>query len=247
MSVPVPTTPAAYDVHIAHRRRDPIDHALTHDMTTWLVDFDDLPRLPGRRHRLVRFDRADHVDVRALLREKGVEDPARILMLAQPRVYGYVFNPLSVFYCLDPEGVLTCVVAEVRNTYGGSHSYVLDPEDLAVDKAFYVSPFYPVDGRYTMKLPVPGERLHVSIVLHREGERPFVATMTGQRDPSARLDDVLRSPLQTRAVMAGIRRHGITLYLKGLRPHPRPAHPTPETTPERTDDDQHSVSASPRH
>ncbi len=231
-------TPALYDVEIAHQRREPVEHQVRHRMTTWLVDFDDLPTLHGWRHRLCRFDKADHVDVRAFLTENGVRPPDRILMLGQPRVYGYVFNPLTVFYCLAEDGSLTQLVAEVRNTYGGSHTYLMTPDELRTDKAFYVSPFYPVDGEYTMRLPLPDDQLLVSITLHREGERPFVAAMTGTRRSAARLEDTLRRPVETRAVMAGIKRHGITLFLKGLRPLPRPTH-----SPEGSHDDQHPLDA----
>jgi DUF1365 family protein len=226
----VTVTPACYDVEVVHRRRDPLDHEVRHTMTTWLVDLDDPPRLDGFRHRLCRFDPADHLDVRAFLAERGVT-AYRILMLAQPRVYGYVFNPLTVFYCLAADGALTHVVAEVRNTYGESHAYLMQSGELRTDKAFYVSPFYPVDGEYTMRLPLPDERLLVSITLHHKGERPFVAAMTGTRRYDADLADALRRPFETRAVMAGIKRHGITLFLKGLRPY------------ERSHDDQHRLDA----
>ena len=228
------TTPALYDVEVRHLRRDPFRHEVRHQMTTWLVDYDDPPRLDGWRHRLCRFDASDHVDVRGLLDEHGKAQPSQILMLAQPRVLGYVFNPLTVFYCLAPDSTLTDVVAEVRNTYGGRHSYLLRPDALRTDKAFYVSPFYAVDGEYTMRLPLPDEQLTVAITLHRDGERPFVAAMTGTRRPTADLAGALRRPFETRAVMAGIKRHGIALYVKGLRPHPRT---------DRRHDDQHAVDA----
>ena len=207
------TIPACYDVDIVHRRRTPVDHTVTHQMTTWLVDYDNPPKLKGTRHRLCRFDPADHVDVRALLDHS----PDQILMLSQPRVLGYVFNPLTVFYCLTA-GELTHLVAEVRNTYGGRHCYVMRPDQLRTAKELYVSPFYEVEGEYTLRLPLPDERLVVSVALHREGERPFLAAMTGVRREQADLADALRRPLETRAVMAGIKRHGITLFLKGLRP-----------------------------
>jgi DUF1365 family protein len=207
-------TPSCYDVHVMHRRRDPLDHTVRHRMTIWLVDLDDLPRLAGWRHRLCRFDLADHIDVRSLLNVK----PARVLMLAQPRVYGYVFNPLTVFYLLNNHDVPTHVVAEVHNAHGDRHSYVMRADELRAEKTFLVSPFYPVDGEYTMFFPLPHDRLRLAVTLHREGERSFVATMTGVRRPGARLEDALRRPLETRAVMADIRRHGISLFLRGLRP-----------------------------
>jgi hypothetical protein len=153
--------------------------------------------------------------------------PHRVLMLANPRVLGYVFNPLTVFYCLDEQARLTHVIAEVRNTYGGRHDYVLEPDSdghAETDKLFYVSPFYPVDGEYSMRLPMPADRLQVTVTMRRPGDRPFVAAMAGhRRGGSTSLWRALRSPLATRAVMFGIKRHGIRLYTKGLRPFARPA------------------------
>ena len=105
-------------------------------------------------------------------------------MLASARVFGHVFNPLSVFWCHGATGELRCVVAEVHNTYGERHCYLLETDAAgraSVPKAFYVSPFNDVDGQYRMKLPEPGERLAVSIVLEREGQQPFIATMDGVR------------------------------------------------------------------
>jgi uncharacterized protein len=230
--------PVRYAVEVTHRRRDPVAYGFRASSTTWLVDLDDVPLLPRRLRWVAGFHASDHLGDRgaglrqnldAFLAAGGVERPERILMLASPRVLGYVFNPLSVFYCLDAQGIASHAVAEVRNTYGGRHSYLLalDPRGAGeVEKAFYVSPFYGVDGSYTMRLPFPGDEVLVSVTLHREGERPFVAVLSGRRMRGSSLWSALRTPLATRAVMAGIRRHGLTLYLKGLRPQPRP--PTPQ-------------------
>jgi uncharacterized protein len=235
---------ACYDVRISHHRHYPVDHSVRIRSRLWLVDLDEIPALPRGFGWLCRFDSADHLDradqldpcwrplrdsLTDWLAERAVPRPARILMLANPRVLGYVFNPLSVFYCLDAAGLLTHVVAEVRNTYGGRHRYLLLPDAdgaAQVEKAFYVSPFYPVDGYYRLRLPLPHERLLVSVALHRPGERPFTAVVTGNRRP-ARLWTALRTPLATRAIMFAIKGHGITLYAKGLRPHSRPVEPRP--------------------
>jgi DUF1365 family protein len=217
-----------------HRRTAPVGYRFGFRGRTWLVDLDDVPALPGPLARLCRFDSADHLGGSSLrtgldewLRQQGEPAPARVLMLAQPRVLGYVFNPLTVFYCLTAEGAVDRVVAEVRNTYGGRHCYLVRPTGAGyacADKVFYVSPFYPVDGSYSMRLPLPGDRLLVGIRLHRPGERSFAAVLTGTRRPGrASLWTALRTPLATRAVMLVIRRHGISLYLKGLRPVRRPA------------------------
>jgi DUF1365 family protein len=100
-----------------------------------------------------------------------------------------------------------------------------------VAKEFYVSPFFPVDGRYRMTVPQPGERLALTIRLERDGGLPFIATVRGQRGPAgpaALLRAALRHPFATLAVSVHIRHQGIRLLLKGLPVHPRPK-PTPPT------------------
>ena len=152
-------------------------------------------------------------------------------MLANARSLGYVFNPLSLFWCHDPSGALVCVIAEVRNTYGGRHCYLLRTDDAGraeTEKAFYVSPFYPVDGFYRMSVPEPGERLALSITLHRPGG----CGVTARRrpcggvggEPANRLlamrPALLRN--ETWLVRALITKHGIALWRKGLPVVPRP-------------------------
>src|ERR1700760_4055210 len=110
---------------------------------------------------------------------------------------------------------MRCVVAEVHNTYGQRHAYLLHPDDhgrARTPKEFFVSPFYPVDGGYRMSLPEPGESLAVTVTLHRAGDRPFVATVRGERTRGR----VVRRALATLAVPLRIRRQGIGLYLRGL-------------------------------
>ncbi|MGH3492099.1 MAG: DUF1365 domain-containing protein [Sciscionella sp.] len=225
--------PACYDVQITHHRREPLAYAFRNGGRTWLVDLDAVPRLPRGLGWLCRFDSGDHfgdpdaalrANLDAMLAESGVRRPARALMLANPRVLGYVFNPLTLFYCYDGRSQLSHVVAEVRNTYGERHCYLLRPDGAgraATDKVLYVSPFHPVAGRYEIRVPEPGARLAVTITLRQPDTRRFTASMTGTLRASATLWSALRAPLATRAVMFHIKRHGITLYLKGLRPASR--------------------------
>jgi uncharacterized protein len=113
----------------------------------------------------------------------------------------------------------------VHNTYGGRHHYLLDVSDdpeagrARVHKDFYVSPFFPVDGEYRMRVPEPGETLSATIVLCRDGGTAFVATLRGRRRPvTARtvLAAVLRHPAVTLRVSAAIRHRGIRLWARGL-------------------------------
>jgi DUF1365 family protein len=151
-------------------------------------------------------------------------------MLTHARVLGYVFNPLTVYWCHAADGALACVVAEVHNTYGQRHCYLLrtDARGRAeVAKEFYVSPFYPVDGSYRMSLPEPGDRLSLTIALHRPGEAPFVASVRGHRraaTPAGLLAAAARHPWSTAAVTARIHAQGLRLYARGLRVARRPRH-----------------------
>ena len=233
--------PALYETTVRHVRTSPVRNAFSYPGHCWLVDLDELPVLPAGLRRLAEFRPADHLgdasrsireNVDAELAERGVDlHGGRVLMLAHPRVLGHVFNPISVFWCHDAAGQLVCVLAEVHNTYGGRHVYLLHPDERGrarTEKQFYVSPFNPVDGHYTMSLPVPGDRLDLVVTLLRPGAAPFVATLRGTRRPATTGSVVrtsLRRPLHTRAVSARIRLQGIRLVLRRLPVQPRPTHP----------------------
>ncbi len=235
---------AIYRTAISHVRQTPLKNAFTYRSYSWFVDVDDLPRLPPLLRPLAEFRAGDHLgdpgasfraNVERYLRTQGIEpDGGPIHMLTSARVFGYVFNPLTLFWCYGTNGELRCVVAEVHNTYGERHCYLLrtDPSGRAsVPKAFYVSPFNDVDGEYRMKLPAPGERLAVSIVLERDGHRPFVATMDGRRKP-ATIRNILAAavavPAAPMLVSALIRLQGVKLWARRLPVVARPHHPPQE-------------------
>jgi len=238
-------TPALYSTEIGHTRRRPWHHSFRYRHPMWLIDLATTPHglLLGR---LLRFDARDHVgDPRRTIRGNVVEwvgrqgvdvSGDRIVMLANPRVLGYVFNPITVYWCLRGETV-HCVVAEVHNTYGGRHCYLLTPDAAGranVDKAFYVSPFNPVDGSYDMRFALPADLVHVGIVLRRDGRVAFSATLNGYRSPVTTLttlQTLLHYPLGALRVTALIRYQGIRLFLRGLPVVRRPAAPD-RTTPE---------------
>jgi uncharacterized protein len=264
-----PRKPAAkgsarlYECRISHVRTVPLRNVFTYHTYMWLVDLDRLPR-PRTLMPLARFSARDHLgdpergireNLDRFLAERDVDlNGGQVLMLAHARVFGYVFNPLTVYWCHRPDGTLACVVAEVHNTYGERHAYLLHTDGRGraeVPKQFYVSPFYPVDGRYRMSLPEPGDRLALSIALGRpspegsspedsgpegsspEGSSPegstekFTAGVQGRAVPATARTlaaAALRHPWSTAVVSARIRWQGSKLYLRGLRPVPRPAH-----------------------
>lgn len=235
-----------YDVRIRHVRRQLLDRSFTHRSSQWLVDLEDLPVLPPLLRPFARFRSQDHLgeagkslyrNVSDLLAEHDLSAGGRILMLANARAGGHVFNPLTVYWCHRPDDTLAAVVAEVHNTYQGRHAYVLTTDEAGraeVDKEFYVSPFLTVDGRYRMSLPEPGEKLALAVALQQDGSTVFTATVTGPGRPAttgAVLRSVLRDPLPSLRVAALIRLHGILLWAKGLPLVPRTKRATGNVRP----------------
>ena len=232
-----------YECEIRHARTAPLRNVFRYRGYLWLVDVDHLPRIPlltvfrGRDH-LGDPHRGIRENLDRFLAANGIGRPHTITMLTQARVLGYVFNPLTVYWCHRPD----CVVAEVHNTYGQRHAYLLHPDACGrarVPKQFYVSPFYPVDGDYRMSLPEPGahpgaglgQRLALSVRLDRPDGHSFAASVRGRAVPAtarARLQTAARYPWSTAAVSARIRWQGVRLYLRGLPVIPRPAHQSQE-------------------
>lgn len=231
-TAPGPATPAIYEVVIGHSRSAPLVNRFRYRSYMWLVDYDDLaggrPLLPGPLGRLARLDPADHLDIRAEAAAAGVA-ATRIVTLTNARVAGYVFNPISIHWCYGPGGDLAGYVAEVHNTYGGRHAYVIRAqsrpgEEVEVPKQMYVSPFYPVDGAYRMRVSEPGDRVAVSVVLDRPGDKPFRAAMTGRRRPDTLRTAVvalLRWPFAPLRARALIQWQGMRLWFRGLEVKPR--------------------------
>ncbi|MFH8568537.1 DUF1365 domain-containing protein [Streptomyces sp. NPDC017993] len=221
-------------------RTAPLRHAFRHRTYLWLIDLDHTPRLPLPLRWLAHFDPRDHFAGTAPTLRAGLErwlaardielDGGRVRMLAHARVLGHVFNPLTLYWCHDRDGTLRCVVAEVHNTYGERHCYLMhpDPDGTArATKEFYVSPFFPVDGDYRMRLPEPTDRLNLTVRLERARGRPFTATVRGVRRPAALRTlcaAAARHPWSTAVVSARIRTQGIRLFLRGLPVQPRPRH-----------------------
>jgi DUF1365 family protein len=220
---------ALYRAELVHVRRTPPVRRFRHRTHLWLVDLDHLPR----QRLLARFEARDHLgdpaatiraNLDAWLARHGVDlAGGRVLMLANARVLGHAFNPLCVFWCHRPDGTLACVVAEVHNTYGERHCYLLDPDEhgrAGTAKELYVSPFQELGGDYVMRLPEPDSRLALAVTLHQHGETPFVATLRGTRTSGRLLVPALHQLL----VSTMIRWHGTALWLRHVPIVPRPRH-----------------------
>jgi uncharacterized protein len=233
-------TAALYLCQITHIRAHPIRRAFRYHSYLWLVDLDDLPRVPFVLRLFARFRARDHLgdpagtiraNVDAYLARNGISlAGGRVLMLGQAAALGYVFNPLTVFWCHRADGTLAAVIAEVHNTYGQRHVYLLHPDPSGraeADKDFYVSPFLPVAGRYRLHLPEPAATLRLSVTLHIDGQTVLAAGVTGSRrsyTPRRLLGCALRHPWVTGQVTALIHWQGIRLAARRLPIFPRPAH-----------------------
>ena len=223
-----------YRTTIRHTRRRPFPRTFETRSHTWLVDLDELPD-----HGVAgRFEPRDHLgdpgrpiraNVEAFLAANGVEPSGgRILMAAHARAFGYCFNPISVFWCLDGDGRQVATVVEVHNTYGDRHAYLVHPDERGrarVPKAMYVSPFHGTDGTYDLAVPLPGDRLHVAVTLRSEDGAVFSASLTGARTPggAGRRQAWRSAPAALRGSLL-IRTHGLRLWARRLPVHPRPSH-----------------------
>jgi DUF1365 family protein len=178
--------------------------------------------------------------VRGVLAAHGLS-AQRLLLLAQPRVLGHVFNPVSFWLCLGPGDALNAVIAEVTNTMGDRHSYLCHRDDglpltredtVEATKIFHVSPFQPVAGRYRFRFDIRPDRIGIWID-HSNAEGGVYTNLTGPRLPLTNagiLRACLRRPLGSRRVLALIHWQAVKLALKGARFRRRPAPPVDEVS-----------------
>jgi DUF1365 family protein len=246
------TASALYDGWIAHRRHQPVEHSFRYRHAMLLLDLDELPGVldvhplySARRPALAWFRRTDHFGradrpladcARELVAERTGTAPAGpVRLLTTLRTFGHAFNPVSFLYCLDAGGErVEAVVAEVTNTpWRERHAYVLDrPADGAhgmhdtVDKAFHVSPFIGMEGRYDWRVSEPGERLSVRIdERDPDGARLFDATLSLERHELTRAAltrALVRFPAVSLRVLGLIYWNALRLKLAGAPYHPHP-------------------------
>ncbi len=234
---------------LAHTRPAEPRHAFRYPVCFFALDLDEVDDLARRlrlfsrnRANLVSFFDADHmgrVDRSAKENARQVAEGARgpgaaerIVVVTNLRVLGYVFNPISWFFCHSADGARTCVLAEVSNTFGERHMYVLADGEERGDRTIYsavkrlhVSPFLPMDLDYTFAVTEPGERFEASIVA-RQGERTRLsATIEGDREElsDAAIARVLAgSPLMSHRVTERIHRRAVRLWRDGATFHTKP-------------------------
>ena len=252
-----PLRSALFTGRVIHQRLAPRPHRLSYRVLYLLVDIDELDGI-GRRLRLFAHNRPaamsihdrDHgprdgsglrEHISGLCRAAGAcGEIGSIQLLCMPRLFGCVFNPLSVYICRDPDGSLAALVYEVKNTFGDQHSYVFagmaaDPAGRVPEheccKRMHVSPFMPLTGgyRFRLSLPAPGRPRLVLAIRHRaDASNRMHAIFAGERralTDSRIAAAIAANPALALKVTGGIGWHALRLWLKGLPFHPRPQPP----------------------
>jgi len=245
-----------YFTRVLHRRLAPVDYRFSYRVFSLLLDLDALSDMRLRflslnRLSLLSFHERDHGPrdgsslkpwAEELLRSKGIDiEGGRIQLLCFPRVLGYGFNPLGIWYCHHRDGSLRAIIAEVNNTFGEHHFYLLCngglplswPVTQSVEKVFHVSPLMDMDARYDFRLAEPSDRLSVLIKQFQNGGLTLIASQQGEGyalSDRRILAALFRVPLMTFKVMAAIHWQALKIWLRGARFFPKPAPPVEKVT-----------------
>jgi DUF1365 family protein len=239
---------AIYSGVVSHARRGTRAHAFSYRMYMLYLDLDELPGLGLRSFRRSDYLGDPSRDLGTEVRDRvevalGFRPAGPVRLLTHVRSLGYVFNPVSFYYCFDEGGErLRAVVAEITNTpWGERHAYVLQAgPDGAVstfDKAFHVSPFYPMEQTYAWRLGAPGERLEVEMVNLEKGMEVFRAGLGMRRrafSAAALRQAAVLQPLMAWKVHAAIYWQALRLWVKGVPFHVHPAKRAATATPRST-------------
>ncbi|MCS6884352.1 MAG: DUF1365 domain-containing protein [Blastocatellia bacterium] len=232
-----------YECSIMHERLCPIRYGFRHRAFIFCLDLDEIPSLAKRlwllsnnRLGVFSFYDRDHLSFGKSSVRQAIESYAlahgvdvsgcRIELVTHLRTLGYIFNPVSFYFCSDLTGQPVCAVAEVSNTFGEMKPYFLGKETLEdglfrlqVAKHFYVSPFIPMDSVFEFRLRPPAERIHLAVDCYVDSKPLLVAAMWGERRS---LDDAtlcfyaIRFPFITLKVIGLIHWHALRLYLRRL-------------------------------
>ncbi|MGB0732962.1 MAG: DUF1365 domain-containing protein [Pontibacterium sp.] len=229
-----------YFGQVLHHRMHPTKHRFVYKVFSACLDLDELVPLNKlklfsvNRFNVFSFHEKDHCNgqgdlaahIRGLLIDKGFEHAtAQIKLLCYPRVLGYVFNPLSVYFCYSKQNKLEVILYEVTNTFGGRHIYLLPAQKTEAitrhrcSKSFFVSPFMPMDTDYHFRILPPANKVSVAIrQVQQANNQPILhALFSGEHQPlndKTLLNAFLKYPLMTIKVIAGIHWEALHLWRK---------------------------------
>lgn len=215
---------------VLHKRRKPFEHGLKFKTYLWLIDPDNekVKGLLVKDHfggEAKSFREA--ISTFAKSRGELLEATDKIKMLAAVRNFGYVFNPLSVFWVYSNEDKLKWVILEIHNTYGDRHAHLVkvnENSQAEMAKEFYVSPFFTIEGNYKITAKLDNQKVLVSVNLYQKNELIFTSSFQGELVAPTALARI-RTPFATYQAMARIKAHGIFLWLRRLPVVKRPNHP----------------------
>jgi len=232
---------ALYTGTLVHSRRSPARNTFRYPISFFVLDLDELPELERKlalfsinRPNLVTLRDRDHFDGKLPVKEAAVRFCAergvevdRVLMLAQLRVLGYVFNPVSFHWCYAPDGSLACMIAELSNTFGERLPELLHGPSLEYehDKRLHVSPFFGLDQSYAYAFSEPEDEVWARVHVRENGHVPLSAVLHGRREKltNATLGRALvRYPLMPMQVTALIHWQAVRLWWKRVPFHHKP-------------------------
>ena len=235
-----------------HHRFSPQVHKFHYRLFMWCFDLDEVAQLAKTRRflgynkfNLFSFYDKDHLlgehntntvkeNIIIYLENNGIKyDGGKIYLLTHLRTLGYLFNPVSFYYCFNKDGLPLCSIAEVGNTYYEMKPFLVrefngKTFDLRIKKHFYVSPFTQLDDEFDFKIAIPGEKLNVKIDDYRNGERFFISTLTGEQKPLTTANVVksfIRFPMVTLQVIILIHWQALKLWLKKVPFQAKAANP----------------------
>ena len=232
-----------YNGTVIHKRFKPKSHFFKYSVFSLLIDLADLEQLDKdikffsfNNFNLISFFERDHGDrdgssliewVKRNLEENEINsEDIRIKLLCYPRIFGYVFNPLSVFFIYNKSEKLISILYEVKNTFGEQHTYIFKvQDDLKLfqhncSKKFHVSPFIEMDCNYFFRILKPGERISVIIDQYQKNEKILYASQDGNRvdfNSKELLKSYLKHPLMTFKIISAIHFEAFKLWTKGIK------------------------------
>ena len=235
-------TSCIYNGTVIHKRFKPKIHFFKYKVFSLLIDLSELNNLDKKigffsynKFNLISFFDKDHGDrdgssvinwVKKNLKENDVNcENIRIKLLCYPRIFGYVFNPLSIFYVYDKNDKLISLLYEVKNTFGEQHTYIFKIKENNLlkhncEKKFHVSPFIEMNCSYFFRTLKPADKISIIIDQYQLNEKILYASQDGKRTDfttSELIKSYLKHPLMTFKVIAAIHFEAFKLWTKGIR------------------------------
>ena len=231
-----------YTGKVIHRRFKPKEHFFKYSVFSLLIDLDELVDIQKEisifsynKFNIISFFEKDHGErdssslknwVYSNLKKIGIEEEVKIQLLCYPRIFGYVFNPLSIFFVYDKSLKLIAILYEVKNTFGEQHTYVFKVEGQNkliqnnCSKKFHVSPFIEMDCNYFFRILNPEQKLSVVIDQYDQEGKILFASQDGERsDLTSKnlMNSYLKHPLMTFKIISAIHFEAFKLWIKGIK------------------------------